>query len=74
MIITDNRGETRVQFKELLYGELFEDEEENICIRISTVENEFGSWNAILLSSGDTASYDFDDWVVRLKAELIISN
>lgn len=74
MKITDNRGETRVQFNDLLYGEIFEDEDGDICIRIPTVDNEFGSWNAVLLSDGSTACFDADAKVVKLNAELIISN
>lgn len=74
MIIKDNRGETRVQFKDLLYGAIFEDEDGDICIRIPTVDNEFGSWNAVLLGSGSTACFAHDDEVVKLNAELIISN
>ena len=74
MKITDNRGETRVRFEDLLYGEIFADEDEDICIRIQTVENEFGSWNAILLSDGNVARFDAGDEVTKLNAELIISN
>ena len=73
MKITDNRGEARVRFKDLLYGDLFEDDEANICIRITTIDTELGSYNAIRLD-GEVDCYDFDDEVTRLNAELIISN
>ena len=74
MIIKDYRGNANALFKELLYGELFEDEDTNICLRMSTVCNEFGSWNAVNLSDGEPMCFANDDRVVRLNAELVISN
>ena len=73
MKITDNRGEAKVQFDDLQHGEVFMDEEEDVCIRIPCVDNEFGSWNAVLLDSGSAACFNSDDWVIRLNAELVIS-
>ena len=73
MKITDNRGEARVRFQDLLYGDLFEDNEANICIRIVTITTEFDSYNAVRLD-GEVESYAFDEEVTRLNAELIISN
>ena len=72
MKITDNRGDVRVQFKDLLYGDLFEDDEANICIRMATVCNEFGSWNAMRLD-GDVLHLNEKDEVTKLNAELVIS-
>lgn len=72
MKITDNRGDVRVQFKDLFYGDVFEDSEANICIRMATLCNEFGSWNAMRLD-GDVLCFNEKDEVVKLNAELIIS-
>jgi hypothetical protein len=73
MKIADNRCSSKVMFKNILYGEIFEDEDGDICIRMPMIENEFSSWNAVLLSSGNTACFDDDDEVVKLNAELVIS-
>lgn len=73
MRIKDTRGNEYALFKDLLYGELFEDEDTNICIRIGTICNEFGSWNAVNLSDGEPTCFDDDDRVARLNAELVIS-
>ena len=73
MKITDNRGETRVRFKDLLYGDLFEDNEGNICIRMVTINTEFDSYNAVRLD-GKVEYYEPSDEVTKLNVELIISN
>ena len=72
MRITDNRGEARVMFNDLKYGDLFEDKEKNICIRMSMICNEFGSWNAMRLD-GEVLCFNADDEVVKLNGQLIIS-
>ena len=73
MIIRDNRGNPQALFKDLLYGDLFEDEDTNVCICMSTICNEFGFWNAVNLSSGEVMCFADTDRVTMLKAELVIS-
>lgn len=74
MLIKDNRYNSRVQFKDILCGEVFADEDENVLLRIDSVYNEFGSWNAVFMGGGVPTCFNDDDEVVKLNAELIISN
>lgn len=72
MKITDNRGGSKIMFNDLMYGDLFEDNETNICIRITTISDDFISYNAVCLD-GELMSFNNDAEVVKLNAELIIS-
>jgi hypothetical protein len=72
MVITDKRRKPNtIDFGDLEFGDIFQDEQGDICMRI---ENAFSVVDAIVLSTGVVFSCQMDTPVIPLSAELIITN
>lgn len=70
MRVTDKRRKPNaIVFKDLKYGDVFQDEAEDICMKI---DNNCSLANAIVLSSGFAFKCDLDMPVLLLNAEVII--
>ena len=70
MVITDKRQKPgTIDFGDLEFGDIFQDEQGDICMR---VENAFSVVDAVVLSTGVIFSCSMDTPVTPLNAELII--
>ena len=72
MVIIDKRQNLNtVDFKILNFGDVFQDEDGDICVKI---ENDHPFANAVVLSTGCVFKCSSDTPVTPLIAELIITN
>lgn len=67
------KGKKKDSFRTIIAGEAFK-YEDCFCMRIETVRNDIGIWyNAVNLDSGDLASFDDDDIIELVDAQLTVS-
>lgn len=67
------KGKTKNLFKCVVAGEVFK-YEDCFCMRIETITNDIGIWyNAVNLDSGDLASFDDNDAIEEVDAQLTVS-
>jgi hypothetical protein len=72
MVITDKRQkQNTIDFSELQYGEVFQDEDGDICIKM---DNDYSASNAVVLATGQAFNCKMDTPVTPLWVELIITN
>lgn len=67
------KGKKKDSFRTIVAGEVFK-YEDCFCMRIETMTSDIGIWyNAVNLDSGDLASFDDDDVIELVDAQLTIS-
>lgn len=67
------KGKEKGSFKCVVAGEVFK-YKECFCMRIENITNDIGiCYNAVNLDSGDLASFDDDDTIELVDAQLTIS-
>lgn len=72
MQITDKRqNPITIDFGDLEYGDVFQDEDNDICIKM---DNDYSAANAVVLSTGQAFCCHLDAPVTPLNAELTITN
>jgi hypothetical protein len=72
MRVTDKRQDpSTIYFADLEYGDVFQDEDKDICIK---VDNDLSVFNAIVLTTGVAFCCSMDTPVTPLVAELTITN
>lgn len=69
MLITDTRQKPNTTFGTLNYGDVFEDEDNDICIKM---DNDYSAANAVVLTTGQAFCSNSDTPVTLLNAELVV--
>ena len=72
MKITDKRqNPVTIEFADLEYGDVFQDEDNDICIKM---DNDYSAANAVVLATGQAFNCEMDTPVTPLWVELIITS
>ena len=72
MKVTDKRqNPITIDFADLEYGDVFQDEDNDICIKM---DNDYSAANAVVLTTGQSFCCNMDTPVTPLVAELTITN
>lgn len=72
MKVTDKRQNPgTIDFADLEYGDVFQDEDGDICIKM---DNDLSAFNAVVLTTGVAFCCNLDAPVTPLVAELTVTN
>jgi hypothetical protein len=70
-VVDKRQNPITIDFENLEYGDVFQDEDNDICIKI---DNDYSAANAVVLSTGQAFHCNMDTPVTPLNSEVIITN